>query len=133
MAKTLGRPFPDGAVICRQGDPGDCLFVVQEGAVEVLRETENGSIQVGLIQENEFFGEMAVFGEGKRHATARAFGEARVLTVEKSTLLRRIREDPYLAVDMLGKMSHRLGALADEVSRLRSEMESREVAVEANA
>lgn len=133
MAKTLGRPFPDGAVICRQGDPGDCLFVVQEGAVEVLRETESGSVQVGLIHENEFFGEMAVFGEGRRHATARAFGEARVLTVERSTLLRRIREDPYLAVDMLGKMSNRLAALAEELSALRGESKAATVADEVSS
>jgi CRP-like cAMP-binding protein len=119
MPTTLGRPFPDGAVITRQGDPGDCLFVIQEGAVELVRETPSGPVRIGVLQAEEFFGELTVFGEGERDATARAFGEARVLTVDKATLLRRIREDPYLAVDMLGKMSHRLADLAAELSELR--------------
>lgn len=124
MGTTLGRPFPDGAIIARQGDPGDCLFVVQEGMVEVLRETPAGPIRVGFLQPDDFFGEMAVFGEGTREATARAFGEARVLTVDKATLLRRIREDPYLAVTMLSKMSIRLTTLADELSELRRQVGS---------
>lgn len=124
MGTTLGRPFPDGAIIARQGDPGDCLFVVQEGMVEVLRETPSGPVHVGFLGPEDFFGEMSVFGEGTREATARAFGEARVLTVDRATLLRRIREDPYLAVTMLGKMSHRIATLADELSELRRQVEA---------
>lgn len=119
MRTTLGRPFRDGSIIARQGDPGDCIFVVQDGSVELLRETSGGPVRIGLVRPTEFFGEMAVFSDGRRDATARAFGEARVLTVDKATLLRRIREDPFLAVDMLSRMSVRLDAMATELSELR--------------
>ena len=49
----------------------------------------------------------------------RAAGDARVLKIDKKTLLRRIREDPLLAVNLLKTMSHRIRSLNAEVARHR--------------
>ena len=50
----------------------------------------------------------------------RAAGEARVLKIDKRTLLRRIQEDPLLAVNLLKTMSHRIRLLDREVSHHRT-------------
>ena len=62
---------------------------------------------------------MAVFEKEVRSATVRAHGEARVLKIDKRTLLRRIREDPLLAVNLLKTMSHRIRELNSEVAHHR--------------
>lgn len=119
MGTHLGRPFPDGAVIVRQGDTGDCMFVIQEGRVELTLDNGDGPVPLGLLGPGDFFGEMGVFGRSRRLATARAVGEARVLTVDRRTLLRRLHEDPVLALHMLEAVSRRLSALNTELAMLR--------------
>jgi len=105
---ALGKLYADGEDIVRQGDVGDCMFVVQSGRVEVLQATDAGEQHLAFLETGDFFGEMAVFEKEKRSATVRAKMEARVLKVDKKTLLRRIKEDPLLAVNLLQTMSHRI-------------------------
>ena len=105
---ALGKLYADGENIVRQGDVGDCMFVVQSGRVEVLQATGSGEQHLAYLETGDFFGEMAVFEKETRSATVRASGEARVLKVDKKTLLRRIKEDPLLAVNLLQTMSHRI-------------------------
>jgi len=56
-----------------------------------------------------------------RSATVRAKGEARVLKIDKKTLLRRITEDPLLAVRFLETLSHRIQTLNIRCARLEQE------------
>ena len=105
---ALGKLYDDGEDIVRQGDVGDCMFVVQSGRVEVLQATDAGEQHLAFLETGDFFGEMAVFEKETRSATVRASGESRVLKVDKRTLLRRIKEDPLLAVNLLKTMSHRI-------------------------
>jgi len=105
---ALGKLYADGEDIVRQGEVGDCMFVVQSGRVEVLQATDSGEQHLAFLETGDFFGEMAVFEKETRSATVRASGESRVLKVDKKTLLRRIKEDPLLAVNLLQTMSHRI-------------------------
>jgi CRP/FNR family transcriptional regulator len=113
---ALGKVYVDGATIVRQGDVGDCMYVVQTGRVEVVQDTDTGEQHLAFLETGDFFGEMAVFEKETRSATVRASGEARVLKVDRKTLLRRIREDPLLAVNLLQTMSHRIRDLNAEVA-----------------
>lgn len=108
---ALGKLYADGEDIVRQGDVGDCMYVVQSGRVEVIQATSSGEQHLAFLETGDFFGEMAVFERETRSATVRAAGEARALKVDKKTLLRRIKEDPLLAVNLLQTMSHRIRAL----------------------
>jgi CRP-like cAMP-binding protein len=120
VSGALGKVYPDGEAIIRQGNIGESMYVVQSGRVEVIQETDSGPAQhLAFLEAGDFFGEMAIFEKEKRSATVRAAGEARVLKVDKKTLLRRIREDPLLAVNLLKTMSHRIRELDSELSHQR--------------
>lgn len=121
VSSALGTMYRDGEVIVRQGEAGDCMYVVQEGQVEVLLGQEGNQARVAVMGEGEFFGEMALIEREVRSATVRAFGRVRVLTVDKATFLRRIHEDPSLAYRILQKMSHRIRELDDELTRTKAE------------
>jgi len=115
---ALGKVYADREVIIRQGESGDCMYVVQGGRVEVLQNSLKGGEQhLAFLDAGDFFGEMAVFEKEIRSATVRAAGEARVLSVDKKMLLTRIREDPLLAVNLLKTMAHRIRKLNEEISR----------------
>jgi CRP-like cAMP-binding protein len=119
----LGRLYKDTEIIIRQGEPGDCMYVVQEGMVEIVNETGRGEVYLAFRGEGEFFGEMAIFEREARSATVRALGEAWVLTIDKKNFLRRIHEDPSLAFRLMQTMSARIRELSAEVSRLQTESE----------
>lgn len=108
---ALGKDYGDGETIVRQGEVGDCMYVVQTGQVEVVQDTDSGEQRLAVLEIGDFFGEMAVFEREVRSATVRALGGARVLKVDKRTLLRRIKEDPLLAVNLLQTMSGRIREL----------------------
>jgi CRP-like cAMP-binding protein len=117
----LGKVFEDGEVIVRQGDIGNQMFVVQAGTVEVLLEGGSQEERLSVLGDREFFGEMALFDKEARSATVRALGEARVLTVDKRTLLKRLKEDPLLAYNLLQLMSTRVRDLNDQLVAARNE------------
>ncbi|HET6445973.1 MAG TPA: cyclic nucleotide-binding domain-containing protein [candidate division Zixibacteria bacterium] len=125
MAKgTLGKVFHDGDVIIRQGDIGDCMYVIQDGEVEVILESEGQEIPLQVHGPGSFFGEMAIFDKDVRSATVRAIGDATVLTVDKKSLMRRVHEDPSLAFKLVETMSGRIRELVDKVGALESELDS---------
>jgi CRP-like cAMP-binding protein len=116
----LGKVYDDGKIIIRQGEPGDCMYEIQEGQVEVVKEKDGKEIQLAVLGKGDFFGEMAIFDREVRSATVRAKGEVRALTIDKRTFLRRIAEDPSLAFRIVERMSRRIRELDSEIVRLKT-------------
>ena len=116
----LGKVYQDGETIIRQGDVGDTMYVVQEGQVEVVVEQDSQEVLLAVRGAGQPIGEMEIIERQPRSATVRARGQARVLTVDKKSFLRRIHEDPSLAFYMMQTMSHRIRDLSAEVARLEA-------------
>ncbi len=116
---ALGKIYHDTEIILKQGEQGNCMYVVQEGLVEIIRETDQGEVQLALRSKGDFFGEMAIFEREVRSATVRALGEARVLTIDKKNFLRRVQEDPSLAFHIMQSMSARIRELSKELTLLQ--------------
>ena len=116
---ALGRVFHDGEVVVRQGETGDCMYVVQDGNVDVVMDRDGHEVFLRTMGKGEFIGEMGIFERVPRSATVRAKGEARLLSVDRKTFLRRIHEDPSLAFRVVESMSQRIRDLSDEVARLQ--------------
>jgi len=118
---NLGKIYQHGETIIRQGESGDCMYVVQDGQVEVVSNFGNQEVQLAVLGRNEFFGEMAIFDHEIRSATVRAMGPARILTVDHKNFLRRIHEDPSLAYRLMEVMSKRMRNLSKEVAHLKQD------------
>lgn len=116
---VLGREYADSAVVCRQGEPGDRMYVIQAGRATVFREEGGVEVVVGELKRGDVFGEMAIFDRQPRSATVRAKGAARILTLDKRAFLRQVHEDPSLAYRILESMSLRLRRLDVELSEIR--------------
>jgi len=113
---TLGKEYRDREVIVHQGEPGNCMYVVQEGQVEAIAETDGQEIRLRTLGPNDFFGEMALFGTENRSCTIRALGNARILTIDKKSFLGGIQEDPSLAFRIVKVMSQRIRDLTNRVA-----------------
>lgn len=120
VESALGKDYADGQIICRQGDSGDRMFILQAGRAVVLREEEGIEEIVGVLGPGEVFGEMSIFDRHPRSATVRARGATRVLTVDKKWFLNQVQKDPSLAYRIFQQMSQRIRGLDAEVSWLLS-------------
>jgi CRP-like cAMP-binding protein len=116
-AFLLNIPGLEFAAIIRQGDWGDNMFVIQEGQVEIVVEQDGQEVRLAVQGAGQPIGEMAIFEQQVRSATARALGQARILTVDKKSLLRRVHEDPSLAYYIMQTMSQRVRELNAMVVR----------------
>jgi len=116
----LGKIYRSGEIIIRQGEPGECMYVIQEGKVEVLYEKEDDEIKLAVLGKGDVFGEMALFQRQPRSATVRALGDVRVLTVDKRVFLRRVHEDPSFAYVLLQEMSRRISKLDAELVQMKA-------------
>lgn len=111
----LGRLYRDGEIVINKGDVGTCLFVIQEGKVEVFEQNVDGEVKIADLGSGEFFGEMGLFEKDVRSCTVRASGNAKILTIDKKNFYKTIQKDPTLAYRLLQKMSYRLRELNKKV------------------
>lgn len=113
----LGKEYKAGEVIFRQGDTGNCMFVIQDGEVEAIAESDGREFRLRTMGPNDFFGEMALFEKETRTATIRTTKPTRVLSIDKKNFLGGIHEDPSLAFRIVQTMSHRIRDLTDRLAR----------------
>ena len=112
----LGRTYEDGETIVREGETGEAMYVIKDGTVEVVVRRDGREVRLGTAGPGEVIGEMAIFDREVRSATVRAVGPVRALTVDRSTFLQRITEDPSLAFRIVRNMSKRIRALSEEIA-----------------
>jgi CRP-like cAMP-binding protein len=118
---ALGKVYKDGEIIIRQGDVGDCMYVVQEGQVEIVDSVGDQEVRLAVRRAGDFIGEMAVLEREVRSASVRALGDARLLTVDKRNLLSRIHEDPSFAYRLIQSLCSRVRELSSEVAQLKQD------------
>lgn len=117
---ALGRTYQDQEIIVRQGEVGDCMYIVEDGEVEVVVEADGGETLIRTAGRNEVLGEMAIFERKPRSATVRSRGQSRVLTLDKRNFLRRISEDPSVGFRVIETLCRRVRDLTNEVVELRA-------------
>ena len=100
--------FPNGETLFRQGDPGDCAYIVIDGDAEVLVDTPQGQICVATIGRNDIVGEIAILIDVPRTATVRAKTRLVTLSIAKDLFFRLVTEFPQMAVEIMRELAHRL-------------------------
>jgi CRP/FNR family transcriptional regulator, cyclic AMP receptor protein len=83
-----------GEVLFREGDPGDVMFAVVEGQVELTRD----GMVIEQVGPGGIIGEMALIDSAPRSATATARGSARVATVDHRQFTYLVQEHPTFAL-----------------------------------
>jgi len=119
----LGKTYKDGEIICREGNEGKSMFVIQSGIVEVSKNLNGGEIVLRTMKKGEIFGEIALFDRMARSATVKALGEAIVLRVDKQGFFAKACKDPTLTFNILEGMSKRIRDLTHELSKYKENLE----------
>ena len=89
--------FTEGQYIIREGDPGDCAYILMSGEVEVIKTGPEGKeVVIAVLGKNEIFGEMCLFEDDTvRSATVRVISHrAEVMAIDKANFQRQMSELP---------------------------------------
>jgi len=106
--ERFARDFPAGTVLFEEGQPGDYMYVVQSGAVEIRRWVGELERVLAVIPPGEFFGEMAILNGRPRSATAVVASDARLLVIEGRTFEAMLRARPEIALRIIKSLASRL-------------------------
>jgi uncharacterized membrane protein len=110
---------PAGHTLFQAGDPGDSLFIMQSGEIELfIKDTAGQKIVLTTAQAGDMFGELAMLDTGPRTATALALSDSDVLVLDRSDLVMLFQRKPEAALHMLAALSG-LTRKADELLRTR--------------
>ncbi|MDH5716680.1 MAG: cyclic nucleotide-binding domain-containing protein [Spirochaetia bacterium] len=84
--KKFQVEYPKGQIIFHQDDKPDAMYFIVKGSVELSMNTKSSKYILHIAKENEFFGEMALFNNKRRSASAIAYEDCEVLKLEKNSL-----------------------------------------------
>ncbi|MBC7933148.1 MAG: DUF1003 domain-containing protein [Rubrivivax sp.] len=109
----------DNQTLFRAGEPGESLFLVREGEVELfINDNAGQKIILDIVRSGDFFGELALLDAGPRSATAMALTPAELIELDRDDLLLLFGKRPDSALSMLAAMG-KMTRKADELLRRR--------------
>ncbi|MBM4294041.1 MAG: cyclic nucleotide-binding domain-containing protein [Deltaproteobacteria bacterium] len=117
LSHAHSRQYPAGAVIIKEGEPGDSMFIMGQGEVEITKQltlvldedTPKERVMIRLKAENGVsFGEMALLENEVRSATVTASSPCRLLELPREDFLNLVHQDPVMGVKLLFRLAQLL-------------------------
>jgi CRP/FNR family cyclic AMP-dependent transcriptional regulator len=109
----------DNQTLFRAGEPGESLFLVRAGEVELfIKDTAGQKIILDIVRSGDFFGEIALLDAGPRTATAMALTRVELIELDRDDLILLFSKKPDAAISMLAAMG-KMTRKADELLRKR--------------
>ncbi len=113
--------FPAGHTLFNRGDPGDSLYVVLSGVVEMWFKNDTGDrIVLETARAGDFFGEISLLDGGPRNTAALVNEDATMLVVDRGDLDEFFRLRPAAALDLLAATGRRLRETSNLLARTAS-------------
>ncbi|HUN52933.1 MAG TPA: cyclic nucleotide-binding domain-containing protein, partial [Candidatus Sulfotelmatobacter sp.] len=111
MAKLEWFALPGGAVLFRQDEPPDALFIVVSGSLGAFQERGDGSeIEIGRIKVGECVGEMALISGRLRSATIRALRDSELMRFARADFEALVTQHPRAMLQLARLIVGRLEA-----------------------
>ncbi len=102
------RWYEAGALVCKEGETGQEMFIIASGQVQVTRLTEGTETLLATRSSGDFIGEMAVVENIPRHADVRTITETRTLVFSSEMFQAILRDRPEVALAVMKELSRRL-------------------------
>jgi CRP/FNR family transcriptional regulator, cyclic AMP receptor protein len=131
--------FSAGTPIFNYGDPGDSLYVLSTGTVEIFFRDDTGErIVLEVAKPGDIFGELSLLDGGPRSASAVALEDVLLLRLDRTHLNLFLQRRPAAAMDLLAATGRRLRYTADKLRHTASrnvneEMEDTRTTVQKSA
>ena len=103
------RYFKKGAEIIKEGILSDCAYIIESGSVQVSKILSNGEEQViGVLEENDIFGEMSLIDGLPRSATVLALEDCTISVMTPEVFNSLSKRNPEALMPILKVLASRL-------------------------
>jgi CRP-like cAMP-binding protein len=100
------RIYAKGEIIFNEGEPGACMYIVNKGEIEIIQNVaESHKMQLAIIPERCFFGEIALLDEIPRSASAIALSDTVLFGFSKPDLENLFERNQRLGIKILSNLS----------------------------
>lgn len=104
--------YQTGDILFNENDPSDYLYVIVDGEIEIVKNHGlNGELRLAVLHPKASFGELTLFGDEGRSATAIASVDSTFLAIEKEHLLLLIKENPAISTTILFQLANMIREL----------------------
>jgi CRP-like cAMP-binding protein len=105
---NLRKNLKKGEVIFHEGSPSDCAYIIGSGSIEILESSPGGQKVLGILEDNEIFGEMGLIDGLPRSATARALKDSVVYILTPETFDNLVHKNPESLLPIMKILTCRL-------------------------
>ncbi|MCX5513876.1 cyclic nucleotide-binding protein [Kaistia algarum] len=116
--------LPAGRVLFRAESKALSGFVVMTGEIELSHHKGEETVPLGRFGPGVLIGEMALFVETKRPATATAVVDSEVVEIDGTLMRRMLTEYPDIAVKIFSKLRGRLGETLSELGGVEAKLDA---------
>lgn len=111
--------FPAGARIFQEGEPGERMYVVCSGQVELATTDKLGQkLVLTTASRGDLFGELSLLDHGARTAHATSIEDAELLVIDRAALIEFVRRRPEAALDMMAVMGTRVRTTTNRLRQM---------------
>jgi CRP/FNR family transcriptional regulator, cyclic AMP receptor protein len=118
LLKQFSRVYAPGAVICREGEEGVEMYIIQRGRVRVSKRFAGKTHVISVLEKGDFFGEMAIVNRIQRTATVTAIDDVELLVFDREGLQSMITRNARIALSIIDKLCRRLQAAHLKIQHL---------------
>lgn len=118
LVKRFGNTYSAGQTIFQEGDHAEEMFIIHQGQVNISKRARNAEQILATLRDGDFFGEMALFTDSPRSATATVAADSVILRIDKKSFDYMINNNSSFAINMIRKLCERLRNADNQISEL---------------
>jgi len=107
-ADKMIQKWPKDCLLFAEGEMGNSLYIIQDGAVKITKITDNQEVVLEVLKKGAFLGEMALIENKPRGATAEIFEDSILMAVNKDNFKTLLNEQSDVAVRLIVTMAERI-------------------------
>ncbi|MCR4689295.1 MAG: cyclic nucleotide-binding domain-containing protein [Saccharofermentans sp.] len=121
---TIDKTFSNGEVIIREGDSGNTFFQLIEGSAAVYKDYgEEDQVKIAVLEQGQYFGEMAVIENYPRSSTVVADGDCKVTEIAAEQLKDYLSENPDKIISIMKVLGNRIKSMTDECNQAKKALD----------
>tara|TARA_B100002003_G_C14088995_1_gene523805 strand:+ start:102 stop:638 length:537 start_codon:yes stop_codon:yes gene_type:complete len=119
----LERRFvPKGTLVIKQGEQGNCAYLLQSGRVKVTTENDGKVVELAKLDSGQIFGEMALIFDENRSASVTALEDCNLIVITRQTLKQKLdRSDPTVRA-IVTMLTQRIISANNEMINKKSDL-----------
>jgi len=106
-----------GHAVFAQGDEGDAMYVIEDGAVDIVAGSGKQKVILTALSKRQYFGELSLLDGAPRSATAVANRDTHLLALERDDFVEFIKKRPDAALSIMHEVGERMRATNELMTR----------------